>query len=315
MMFRIKQPDEKSLFCKIAGLLILALSLPGVTSANKDTVSGAEEESDQQINDFSLAGYGESGKKTWEIFGKSADIFKDIVKLKQIVGNLYDEKENIKLTADKGDFDKEKGTVHLEQNVIITTSAGAKLTTDSLLWDRLNQLVSTEDKVNIERQDMHLVAQGASGRPDLNEVILEKDVQMNILPAEQASGGLTKAQETIITCDGPLQIDYQKNVATFNNNVKVDRQGMQISSDIMEVYFITSSGEKEPSPQVQDASMPLGGKIDKIVARGNVKITRGENVSYSEEATYSALDKKIILSGRPKLIIYSKGDTDASSGN
>jgi lipopolysaccharide export system protein LptA len=174
-------------------------------------------------------------------------------------------------------------------------------------------LVSTDDKVDIQREDMHLVAQGASGRPDLNEVVLEKDIQMNIADQQKKSGGITAGREVTITCDGPLQIDYQKNVATFNNNVKVDRQGMRIESDIMEVFFITSEAPKEQSPKDQD--MPLGGKIDKIVARGNVKITRGENVSYSEEATYSATDKKIILSGRPKLVIYSKGESDASSGD
>ena len=32
-------------------------------------------DSDQQISDFSLAGYGEKGKKTWDLSGKSADIF------------------------------------------------------------------------------------------------------------------------------------------------------------------------------------------------------------------------------------------------
>jgi lipopolysaccharide export system protein LptA len=145
-----------------------------------------------------------------------------------------------------------------------------------------------------------------------DEVVLDKDIQMNITPQE-ASSGSSQAREVTITCDGPLQIDYQKNIATFNNNVKVDRQGMQIESDIMEVYFITSAGEKEET--MKEQVMPLGGKIDKIVARGNVKITRGENVSYSEEATYSAVDKKIILSGRPKLVIYSKEDINASPGN
>jgi LPS export ABC transporter protein LptC len=313
MMFRMRRVNKKDLFYKISGLLILILCLPQLSFANKNAVSGIEEESDQQINDFSLAGYGEKGKKTWEISGKSADIFKDVVKLKQIVGNLYDQKEKIKLTADNGDFNKENGMVHLEENVIITTSAGARLVTDSLHWDRNKQLVSTDDKVDIQREDMHLVAQGASGRPDLNEVVLEKDIQMNIADQQKKSGGITAGREVTITCDGPLQIDYQKNVATFNNNVKVDRQGMRIESDIMEVFFITSEAPKEQSPKDQD--MPLGGKIDKIVARGNVKITRGENVSYSEEATYSATDKKIILSGRPKLVIYSKGESDASSGD
>jgi LPS export ABC transporter protein LptC len=160
MTCRRKCFGKNCLFYKITGWLILALLIPQVSLA-KNADSGLKEESDQQIDDFSLAGYGQRGKKTWEISGKSADIFKDIVKLKQIVGNLYDEKEDIRLTADKGDFNKENGMVHLEQNVIITTSAGAKLTTDSLHWDRKNKLVSTKDRVDIQRQDMHLVAQGA----------------------------------------------------------------------------------------------------------------------------------------------------------
>jgi hypothetical protein len=66
------------------------------------------QESEQQINDFSLSGYGEKAQKTWDLSAKTADIFDNNVKLKEIVGNLYGEKEDIKLTADKGDFDKQE---------------------------------------------------------------------------------------------------------------------------------------------------------------------------------------------------------------
>ena len=45
--------------------------------------------------------------------------------------------------------------------------------------------------------------------------------------------------------------------------------------------------------------------INKIIASGNVKIVRGENISYSQEAIYTALDKKVVLSGHPKLVFYS----------
>ena len=60
----------------------------------------------------------------------------------------------------------------------------------------------------------------------------------------------------------------------------------------------------------------MNNKIDKIVARGNVKVVRGENVSYSDEATYTAIDKKLILTGRPKLVIsQTENISDASFGN
>jgi len=282
------------------------------------------QESDQQIMDFSLASFGEKGKKSWDLSGKSADIFQDVIKLKDVIGNLYGKDEDIKLTADKGDFDKAQGKVHLEENVVITTSTGAKLTTDSLDWDRKNQLVTTKDAVNIERGNMVTTASGAHGEPNLKKVSLEKDVTVNINPeTDGKSKEPSDKKKIVITCDGPLQIDYDKNIATFNNNVKVDTQDALIDSDIMDVYFGKAGAGKDTSGSKKadsDVSSALGGsamgsKIDKIVARGNVKITRGENVSYSDEAIYSALDKKIILSGKPKLIIYSGEDINASFGN
>ncbi|MDP2938308.1 MAG: LPS export ABC transporter periplasmic protein LptC [Candidatus Omnitrophota bacterium] len=282
------------------------------------------QESDQQIMDFSLASFSEKGKKSWDLSGKSADIFQDVVKLKDVIGNLYGKEEDIKLTAKKGDFDKAQGKVHLEENVVITTSTGAKLTTDSLDWDRKNQLVTTKDVVNIERGNMVTTASGAHGEPNLKKVSLEKDVTVNINPeTDGKSKEPSDKKKIVITCDGPLQIDYDKNIATFNNNVKVDTQDALIQSDIMDVYFgkagrgEDTSGSKKADSDVSSAlgGSAMGSKIDKIVARGNVKITRGENVSYSDEAIYSALDKKIILSGKPKLIIYSGEDINASFGN
>lgn len=271
------------------------------------------QESDQQISDFSLTGYAEKGKKSWDISGKSADIFDNIIKLKDVIGNLYGEKEDIKLTADKGDFDKVEGKVHLEQNVVITTSGGAKLTTDSLDWDRKNQLVATQDMVNITKENMVTVAKGAIGEPDLNKITLQKEVKVDILPANKENQAETEKNKIIITCDGPLEIDYAKNIAIFKNNVLVDTKDNLIYSDIMDVYFVPS--DKDTSQALKEAPAMMGAKIQKIVARGNVKITRGENISYSEEAVYTAYDRKIVLTGKPKLVIYSTEDLSASFGN
>lgn len=263
-------------------------------------------ESDQQISEFSLAGYGEGGKKTWEIFGKTADIFSETVKLDNVEGNLYGEKEDVNLTAERGDFNKQDGKVKLEDNVVITTSSGARLTTDYLEWDREAQVVSTEDNVNIERGNTLAAAVGAKGMPDLNKVSLERNVRLDIKP-DEASG---QEEKIVITCDGPLEIEYEKNIASFYNNVKVERADSVIYSDRMDIFFAESNDKSEKEEGF------MGNKVDKIIARGNVKITRGKNVSYSEEAIYTASDKKIILTGRPKLTIISTGELkDASFGD
>lgn len=281
-----------------------------------ETTEAPPEASDQQIAGFSLAGYGDKGKKSWDLAGKTADIFTDEVRLQDVDGNLYGKDEDVNLTAKTGNFNKKDGKVHLEKDVVITTSKGAKLTTDSMDWDRNKQLVTTEDRVNIEKDNMNITATGAHGEPNLKKVALNKDVKVDINPAAQGAGKpneLAVKEKITITCDGSLQIDYEKNVATFSKNVLVDRTDSQIYSDIMHLYF--SSG-KDPKQSDKTPGLMGNNKIDKIIARGNVRIVRGENTSYSDEATYTASDKKIILSGKPKLVFYSTEDLkNASFGN
>ncbi|HLD83157.1 MAG TPA: LPS export ABC transporter periplasmic protein LptC [Candidatus Omnitrophota bacterium] len=269
------------------------------------TVAYAQEESDQQISEFSLAGYAEEGKKSWDLSGKTADIFNEVIKLKNVVGNLYGKTEDVKITAQRGDFNKVQGQVHLEQDVVITTSSGARLTSDSLDWDRKNQVVSTKDKVNITKENMITQATGATGQPNLSQVNLLKEVQVEIYPAKTEAEEVQEEEVTIITCDGPLEIDYAKNVAVFKNNVKVDNKDAIIYSDLMDVFFLREDKQKSEAAQAPGF---MGSKIDKIISRGNVKIVKGGNTSYSDEAIYLAVDKKVVLTGSPRLVIYSTED-------
>lgn len=260
-----------------------------------------EQEVQQQFSDFNLVSYGEKGKKLWEIDGKSADILADIIKLNQIVANVYGQEETVNLKADSGSFNKAQGKVHLQDNVVITTTSGTKMVTDSLDWDRKQELVSTKDVVNLERANMIAVGLGAEGEPNLKKFNLQKDVKVQIKPEEE--GRVSKKEvlknRIYITCDGPLEVDYEKNVAVFNNNVSVDDGTMQLYSDIMDVHFIPG---KKAEKQKES---PVTSSISKIVAKGNVRIVRDENTSYSQEATYFADSKKIVLTGKPKLVIYS----------
>ncbi len=272
------------------------------------------QEAQQQINDFSLIGYGEKGKKSWDIAGKTADIFDEVVKLKNVSGNLYGKEEDVNLTAKSGDFNRVNGRVYLKDDVVITTSKGAKLTTDSMDWDRKNQVVATEDKVNINKDNVAIVGTGAQGVPSLNKVTLKKDVRVDINPdtAKKPAAELDFKDKVVITCDGRLVVDYEKNVASFYDNVIVERPDLVIYSDKLDLYFLVADGKLKSAKSTKS----MASSIDRIVASGNVRIVRGENVSYSQEAVYNARDKKIILSGKPKLTFYSGEEfKDASFGN
>lgn len=286
----------KKILCTLLFLAILSLfaDIAGKPQAEP-------QEADQKMLDFSLAGYTQTGKKSWEIKGNSADIFSDIVKLTTINANVYGEEENINLVADKGDYDKATGKMHLEDNVVITTQSGGKLITDSLDWDRASEKVTTEDDVDIEKQNIRAKAQGLEGEPNLKKVALKENVEVKI---KEQSLDLTKNGEnkkpTVITCNGPLEIDYDKEIAVFKNNVKVDQEDEgQMYADRMEVYFDFKNKN-----------------ILRIKSTGNVKIVKGDNTSYSDEALYVASDKKMTLTGRPRLVIYSEDKLiNAPSGN
>ncbi|MCU0666589.1 MAG: LPS export ABC transporter periplasmic protein LptC [Candidatus Omnitrophica bacterium] len=297
-------------------ICVLSFQLSAISFQLSASFAQSQNSSGQQIGDFSLSGYGDQGKKTWEISGKSADLLENEVALQDVKGNLYGEEDNITITSKEGNFDKKEGKVKLEKDVVITTGSGAKLTTDSLEWDRKKQLVSTEDKVNIERDGIMATAMGASGQPNLNTVNLNKDVTVKL----DQSTGSGKAGQVVVNCDGPLEINYEKNVAVFENKVHVIRDDTQIYCDKMEIYFLKSSSDKaavqvksdEPAPE--DAMMVNNSKIDSLICKGNVRIVRGENVSYSDQAVYNARDKKIVLIGRPQLVLSSTDDLSMPSG-
>jgi LPS export ABC transporter protein LptC len=259
-----------------------------------------------QMDNFSLSGFCEKGKKNWDITGKSADIGSEVIKLNDVQSNLYGDNSTVHLTAQQGNFNRQLGQLHLEKDVVVTTSSGATLTTEQLNWDRKEQVVSTPVQVDIDKAQMHITAQGAHARTDLDTVDFQKDVRVRIEGVAEAQS----AREPVtIRCDGPLQVDYAANTAVFNNNVDAVTRDCRIKSDTMQVLFRRSPKTNAGSGDID------GSKIERIAAKGNVKITRGDDVSYCEEAVYTASDRKICLSGRPQLVIYSAEDLNAPAGN
>ncbi len=118
-----------------------------------------------------------------------------------------------------------------------------------------------------------------------------------------------KKTKTVITCDADVLFDYQNNHVYFNKNVKVISDDGTIDADRITVNM-------DPATR----------KIVEIIAEGNVKMVRGENVTYSDKATYVEREKTVALTGQPKLVVYQEGGLggslfgesggkDASTGN
>lgn len=210
-----------------------------------------------KIMSFDLEGLADNGKKKWDVKGQSAEaISENEVKLDSIVASAYGDDTQATITADKGVYNKIKNNVRLEQNVKAT-------------------IENRRDK-NSDVMDFSGVLGNGSG---------EK---------KQVSDKPQKTK-TLITCDGEVQFDYEKNQAYFNKNVKVANDEGNINADKITI-------DLDPSTK----------KVGQIVCEGNVKITRGENITYSDRATYLEAEKKIVLTGAPKLVIYQEGSIEDS---
>ena len=77
----------------------------------------------------------------------------------------------------------------------------------------------------------------------------------------------------------------------FSGNVYIKRQGISITSDILEVY-----------------NTPDKKQTQEIVAIGNVKINKGNKKAQGDRAVYLEHLQKIILTGNPKAVAWEADD-------
>lgn len=137
-----------------------------------------------------------------------------------------------------------------------------------------------------------------------NNVTLENDVKATIVSTKGFAGDMMdssasvkssppkegKKTKTTITCDGEVEFNYENNQAYFSKNVKVSGDNGDIDADKITVNL-------DPATR----------RVKEIVAEGNVKIKQGDNITYSDKAVYVESERKILLTGRPKLVIYQEG--------
>ncbi len=240
----------------------------------------------QQFEGFNLQGFTEDGKKAWTVNGSNADILGDKIKIMDVDAESYGD-EKVFLTAQTGTIDQVSGTIHLEKDVIITSERGTQMTTDSLDWNRNEDLVKTDDNVLITEKDMTMTGTGLEAHPAMKTAQFQKDVTvtMDTEPAPETTSTIT------ITSDGPMEIDQTKSYAVFQDNVVAVQADQTLKADRMEIFF--DEVKKE---------------IREMICTGHVVIIRGANQSFADKAVYSGTQRKLTLSGRPKLILVTEGN-------
>ncbi len=257
--------------------------LPGLAKQQEET---------QKVYFFSFTKYDLKGGKEIEIEGDSANILAEKVDLLNVVAKAYAEETPVTITADKGKYDKKLNKVHIEQNVVATTQDGTRMTTDQLDIFPAEHIMENEVQTIVRKNNINVDGVGARGDTNLKRVKFKKNVTVIVQPDNNST-----ENPTVITCDGPLEIDYNRNIAYFKENVVSKDVRGTLRSDTMDVYY--SKANK---------------KVSKIVAKGNVMIENPDgNKTYSDNVVYLADEGRVILGGDTEAL-YAGGSKESLGG-
>ncbi len=264
-----------------AGVIWLQVFL---TSSQPQSQDEAQQETPHKVYSFSFSKYTPQGQKQIEIEGDSANILEKTVLLINVMAKAYAEESPVTITADKGKYDKVNNKVKLEKNVVATTENGTRLLTEELDIHPDQKRMETEVHAQVKKDNIDVEGIGASGDSNLKKVKFKKNVTVLVQDPKDPGAGTTT-----ITCDGPLTIDYEKNIAHFHKNVIAqDKRGKLLSDDMDVIYNRTSK------------------QVSKIVATGNVTIENPDgNRTFSDNVVYLAEEGRIILGGDTEAI-YNK---------
>lgn len=224
------------------------------------------------IQAFNLASYADDGRKRWEVLGTTADMADTAIRLTDVTATAFGDKTNVTVTAKEGTFDRERQHVDLRRDVKAVTTEGTTLTTQSMAWDADRQIASTPDWATVRRAGLTVQGQGATATPQLKAVRFQERVQVDIHPS------------TTITCQGPLEIDYERHRARFRRAVHVRDPRGDVWADRMDVML-------EPRTH----------RITQVRCWGHVVIRRETQVAHARRAEYEARTGVMVLVGHPEI--------------
>jgi lipopolysaccharide export system protein LptA len=101
----------------------------------------------------------------------------------------------------------------------------------------------------------------------------------------------------IIIESGSLELRNKEKTALFKEDVRAQTEDLTIECNEMRVYY----NEKSYEGELENAESFIG-DIDSILATGNVRITRGIDLSgTAEKAVYDLVEETVTLTGQPVL--------------
>lgn len=260
--------------------LLLAAALAGCgrsappAAPSAPPPAGTSASAGDQVETFTLASYGDDGRTRWQVLGQTADIVGELIALSDVTATTYGPKTTVTLTARDGTFNRQTQRVQLNHAVRAVTSDGTVMTTESLVWDAEQQAALSDVRTTVTRQDLVVQGDGAVGTPQLKRVRFLRRVRVEAAPS------------TVVTCAGPLVVDYGRSRARFWRAVHVQDPRGEIWADRMDLRW-----------------HPTTHRIRDVQCWGHVRVRRPAQESRSARALYRQPDGLMVLIGHPQIMV------------
>ena len=240
---------------------------------------------------FTMAGYNPAGAKEWDLEGHGAVAEGAVVTIQQPHAIDYDRERTSDITASLAHVDQQTHHIRLEHNVTIHTSDGLWVMAPQLYWLSDRDEMRTEEPVRIETDHMLIRGRGAVTHAQLKTAVIERDIELVLNPSDDEVAGQPPAHVTI-TCEGPLEFEYEKGIATFHTNVHVNDHQGDLYADTLIAYV----DQKTHTIRYADAI-------------GRVRIVQVPHTAHGDHAVYEPALAQVTLLGSPYLVLYPEEST------
>jgi lipopolysaccharide export system protein LptA len=118
-------------------------------------------------------------------------------------------------------------------------------------------------------------------------------------------GQTTIDQRSVLRKNEPIEIVadrmeaiQEKRVVVFSGNAEATQGDIKLKTDRLSIFYKESDAKKDKK---ENQSIQTTGQMDRIEAKGNVKITHKQMSATGDEAVYYQETAQIIMSGNPVL--------------
>ena len=163
--------------CVIAMTLILALSACEETGAKPTTTVQASDDADQILEGFShYVTFG--GVRRSRVEADTAFFYEgtQVTDLRHVKVVFYDLRgvEGSTLTAKRGTYRWQDGSMEAHDDVIVVNPDGRTLRTQALKYDNATNTISTDVPFTFDRAEEHLEGNSFKSDPDFKNVVTDK---------------------------------------------------------------------------------------------------------------------------------------------